>query len=260
MTRFSYKNAFENFLNDFADQAGDIALRYFRKNLNVITKPDESPVTQADLEIEQAFREKVARYFPEHGVIGEEYAGAQHGAEFVWVIDPIDGTKSFAVGRPLFGTVIGLVHNHKPVAGLVDQAFTKERWLGFKNEGAFFNEQKIKVARESCLKTARSFFSSPAIFSQDIRARLMQLSDHVKWPHFGCDCYAYGLLAMGCIDLIVEQQLKWHDIAGVIPLITEAGGHVQDWSGAPLQENWDGTLIAASGPYLAGEVARFLKA
>ncbi len=255
----NYKAAFENFLNDCADEASEIALRYFRKDLQLTIKTDESPVTQADLLIEQGFREKVARYFPEHGVTGEEYAGAQHGAEFVWVIDPIDGTKSFAVGRPLFGTVIGLMHNKMPVAGLIDQAFTKERWLGFKNEGAFFNTQAIKAAPETSLEMARSFFSPPAIFSQDIRARVMQLSDKVKWPHFGCDCYAYGLLAMGCIDLVVEQHLKWHDISGIIALIVEAGGHVQDWSGEPLHEDWDGTLIAATGPKLAAEVARFLK-
>ncbi|MES2906995.1 MAG: inositol monophosphatase family protein [Pseudomonadota bacterium] len=254
----NYQEMFSPFLNAAADEARRIALSYFRKSFSVDEKSDRTPVTQADRQIEASFRAQLAKIFPEHGIIGEEYGMDKAGAEFVWVIDPIDGTKSFAVGRPLFGTVIGLMHHGQPVAGMVDQAFTEERWIGFQNAGAHFNGRKISVAAERPLETARSFFGAPNIFTKQDLPNILRLSEIVKWPHFGCDCYAYGLLAMGCIDLVIEQDLKWHDIAGILPLITEAGGHVQSWSGKALSENWDGTIIAASGQKLAQSAAEFL--
>ena len=255
----NYQTEFAAFMNGCADEAHAIALKYFRQPLAVDSKPDCSPVTQADLDIEKAFRARVSQSFPSHGVIGEEDMDKNAGAEFVWVIDPVDGTKSFAVGRPLFGTVIALMHHGDVVAGLIEQAFTNERWCAFSGAGSRFNDTPVKVAPGRRLSQARSFFSSPAIFHDDCRTQIMALSAQTLWPHFGCDCYAYGLLAMGCADLVIEQDLKWHDIAGVLPIIIEAGGHVQDWSGRPVTPHWDGTLIAASSKDLAIEAAQTLK-
>ena len=125
-----YEKEFAAFFNQAADVARAIALKYFRHVIAVDDKQDKSPVTQADREIERILRELIRKTFPTHGIVGEEFGQDNEQAEFVWVIDPIDGTKSFATGRPLFGTILGLMHNGKPVAGLIEQAFTKERWFG----------------------------------------------------------------------------------------------------------------------------------
>ncbi|MGE3624146.1 MAG: inositol monophosphatase family protein, partial [Bdellovibrionales bacterium] len=125
-----YEKQFAAFFDQMADAARDVALAYFRKNLVVDEKDDRTPVTEADRGIEQKLRDVIRKTFPSHGIIGEEFGTENPEAEFVWVIDPIDGTKAFATGRPTFGTIIGLSHNGRPVAGLIDQAYTRERWFG----------------------------------------------------------------------------------------------------------------------------------
>ncbi len=141
-----YERAFAGFFDRMADAAGEIALRYFRTDLAVDEKDDHSPVTRADREIEAKLRTMIGEEFPSHGIVGEEHGCENEGAEFVWFIDPIDGTKSFAIGRPLFGTIIGLTHAGRPIAGLVDQAFTKERWFGVADTFCTHNGRRVKVA------------------------------------------------------------------------------------------------------------------
>lgn len=251
---------FAGFLNELGDIAREIALKYFRQDLQLEDKDDKTPVTIADREIEAALRARIHEEFPEHGFLGEEFGAENVQAEFVWVIDPIDGTKAFATGKPLFGTVIGLTQNSIPVAGMIDQAFTKERWIGIKNSGATHNGEPIRVAEPRLLMNARFYTAAPEMFHGDRWEGFEDIRRSAKWALYGCDCYAYGLMAMGHVDLVMEQHLGAHDIMGLVPIIQEAGGFVSDWNGEPITLNTDGKIIAASHPGLAVEALRKINA
>lgn len=253
-----YQKEFGTFFNQAADVAGVLALKYFRQVIPVDDKQDKSPVTQADREIEQALRELIRKTFPAHGIVGEEFGKENDQAEFVWVIDPIDGTKSFATGRPLFGTILGLMHNGKPAAGLIEQAFTKERWFGITDKSAWHNGNLIKVAPARTLENARLYTGSIAMFDDANFDNYLKLCRSAKWTQYSCDCYAYGLLAMGWCDLIVEQQLGLYDIAGVAPIITGAGGYISDWNGKAIDHTFNGKAVAASSEALARQALDLL--
>ncbi len=254
-----YEKQFAGFFDELAETAGSVALRYFRKNLIVDEKDDKTPVTQADREIEQKLRDMIHKKFPAHGVIGEEYGGEKEEAEFVWVIDPIDGTSAFATGRPTFGTIVGLAHNAKPAVGLIEQPFTKERWFGVSNLFCRYNRMNAKVAPYRPLSAARFHTTTPAMFDGGQEALFDHLRKAVKLPSYSCDCYAYGLLAIGWMDLVIEQKMKVPDLIGLVPIISGAGGFVSDWQGNPITLTNNGTIIAASGNSLALEAMEFIK-
>lgn len=247
-----YAREFAGFFDRMADMAGEIALKYFRTDLAIDEKDDHSPVTRADREIESALRAMIRDEFPAHGIVGEEHGSENTDAEFVWYIDPIDGTKSFAIGRPLFGTIIGLTHAGRPVVGLVDQAFTKERWFGIADASSTHNGRRIKVAARRDLKDARLYVGAPSTFRDtDCSAGYDALCQTAKWTQYSGDCYAYGLLASGWIDLVVERDLKPHDVVGVVPIVSGAGGYIADWTGRDVDATTDGTVVAASSKELA---------
>lgn len=246
-----YEKNFGSFFNDAADLAGQIVLKYFRRDIPVDDKQDKSPVTQADREIEQKLRELIGKTFPDHGIIGEEYGRDNPEAEFVWVIDPIDGTKSFATGRPLFGTIIGLMHQGKPVVGLVEQAYTKERWFGVTDKIAYHNGTPIRVAQPRKFENARLYTGSISMFDDENFPNFVNMCRAAKWAQYSSDCYGYGLLAMGWADVVVEQCLGLHDVVGVTPIVTGAGGFISDWNGRDIDINFNGKAVAASCRELA---------
>ena len=231
--------------NELADAARPIAARYFRTGVTVDDKTDQSPVTIADREAETAMREILEKHVPEHGVFGEEHGAVRTDAEYVWVLDPIDGTKAFITGLPLFGTLIGLFHRGKPVLGIIDQPILKERWLGVEGERSTLNGQPIRVRACSDLDQAYLYSTSPGMFPGAYAKPHEALTEKVKLFRWGGDCYAYGLLAAGHVDLVVEASLKLYDYAALIPVITGAGGTITDWKGKPLDMNSDGSVIAA---------------
>jgi inositol-phosphate phosphatase/L-galactose 1-phosphate phosphatase/histidinol-phosphatase len=247
-----YAREFAGFFDRMADAAGHIALEYFRTDLAIDEKDDHSPVTRADREIEAKLREIICAEYPAHGIVGEEYGCEKENAEFVWYIDPIDGTKSFAIGRPLFGTIIGLTHAGRPVAGLVDQAFTKERWFGIAGASTTHNCRRVKVAAPRNLAAARLYVGAPSTFREKkCFAAYEAMCQKAKWTQFSGDCYAYGLLASGWIDLVIECDLKAHDVVGIVPIILGAGGIISDWNGRDVDAKMDGTVVAASSKELA---------
>ncbi len=254
-----YEKFFAPFFNEAADLAGQITLRYFRKEIPIDDKDDKSPVTQADREIEQNLRDRIGKAFPDHGIVGEEFGVSNEKAEFVWVIDPIDGTRAFMTGKPLFGTIIGLMHGGKPVVGCIDQAFTRERWFGIDGLVATHDGAPIKVSPPRALESSRLYTGSPDMFRGENFESYLDLCRTVKWPQYGCDCYAYGLLAMGWTDLVVEQHLKIYDVAGVIPIITGAGGFAGDWDLNPIGFDFSGEMVAASSKGLAAQAAQIFK-
>lgn len=255
-----YEKEFAGFFDELADAARVIARRYFRKSFSIDDKDDKSPVTQADREIEQKLRVLIKQKFPAHGIIGEEFGSENDTAEFVWVIDPIDGTKAFATGCPTFGTIIGLAHNSKPVVGLIEQAFTKERWFGITNQFCRHNGKPAKVAPPRSLSAARLFSTSPDMFSGEYEENYKALRRAVKWARFGADCYAYGLAALGWADLVVERDLKVYDIFGAVPIIAGAGGIVSDWQGREITLDFNGASVAASSKELAQEALKIITA
>ena len=231
-----------------ADAAGAVVRKYYRVPLTVESKADASPVTVADREAEQALRAMIRAAYPEHGIEGEEFAGERADAEFVWRLDPIDGTKSFVIGRPLFGTLIALTRGDRPILGVIDQCILGERWLGVAGRGSTWNGTPIRVRACPTLGQAVLSVTSPQMFSAAERAVVARLESAVRFPVYGGDCYAYGLLAMGLIDLIVEADLDVHDFMALVPVIEGAGGIVTDWHGGALTSRSDGRIVAAGDP------------
>ena len=234
--------------NSLADAARPIAARYFRTPVTVDDKADQSPVTIADREAETAMRTLLDSRVPQHGVFGEEHGAVRTDAEFVWVLDPIDGTKAFITGLPIFGTLIALLHRGVPVLGVIDQPILKERWLGVAGSRSTFNGQPISVRACAALEQAYMYSTAPIMFPGALEQRHRALTQRVKLFRWGGDCYAYGLLAAGHVDLVVENSLKLYDFAALVPVIKGAGGLITDWRGKDLDMHSDGSVIAAGDP------------
>lgn len=243
------------FANALAEAAGAAIRPWFRADHGVVFKADESPVTRADREAEAAMRSIIERERPADGIIGEEYGSVREGATRQWVLDPIDGTRSFVAGRPIFGTLIALIEDGVPVLGVIDQPITGERWVGAKDSATHFNGRPCRTRGCATLAQAILATTSPAAFPPGDWPRFEALIPRVRDVVWGGDCYNYGLLAMGQIDLVVEAGLKLHDWAALVPVIEGAGGAVRDWNGAPLTAASDGKVIAMGCPSLATQLA-----
>ncbi|HJQ60489.1 MAG TPA: histidinol-phosphatase [Vineibacter sp.] len=231
-----------------ADAARPVVRRYFRTPVGVDDKPDTSPVTVADREAETAMRTILAREAPAHGVCGEEHGSERLDAEWVWVLDPIDGTKAFITGLPIFGTLIGLLHRGQPVLGVIDQPVLQERWLGVSGRRSTFNGAPIAVRACDSLAKAYMYSTAPVMFTNAYERQHQALAESVKLFRWGGDCYAYGLLASGFADLVVEANLKLYDFCALVPVVAGAGGLITDWRGRPLDSDSDGTVLAAGDP------------
>jgi inositol-phosphate phosphatase / L-galactose 1-phosphate phosphatase / histidinol-phosphatase len=250
---------FINLAHKLADASAEITKKYFRQPMLIEDKADASPVSLADKQAEQVMRELIWQNYPQHGIYGEEFGLFQSPAEFVWVLDPIDGTKSFITGKPLFTTLIALLHNGKPILGLIDQAITSERWLGGLGLGSSFNGQNIQVRSCNNLNQAILYATSPDMFFGSDYKKFNQLKQQVKYCLYGADAYAYALLAMGLVDLVVEADLSAYDYCAQVPLITQAGGIITDWQGAALGLDSDGRVIAAGDANLHQQLVKLLQ-
>jgi histidinol phosphatase-like enzyme (inositol monophosphatase family) len=237
-----------------ADAAGAVIRPYFRARFAQEWKEDASPVTQADQEAEAAIRALLARERPGDGVIGEEYGADRPDAERVWVLDPIDGTRSFIGGRPIFGTLIALMIANRPVLGVIDQPIAGERWIGGRDSPTLFNGSPART--RPCADLMQAVFATTAPWFCGPFETLRRATGDTL---LGGDCYNYGLLASGHADLVVEEGLKLHDFAALAPVIEGAGGQITDWSGAPLDRNSDGKVIAVGDPALLDPVLELLR-
>ena len=240
-----------------ADAAGAAIRPWFRRPFLVETKEDFSPVTAADREAEAAIRRLLAEYRPDDGVIGEEYGDDRPDAERVWVLDPIDGTRAFVAGRPLFGTLIGLMHGGDPVLGVIDQCIIGDRWLAGPDHPTTLNGQRVHVRRCADLASARLGTTSPQAFDAANFARFEAVRTQAADTLYGGDCHNYGLVAAGHLDAVIEAGLKLHDWAALVPIVQGAGGVMTDWRGAPLRQGQDdgGRVIAAGDAALAAAIA-----
>lgn len=233
--------------------------RHYRTPVAIEHKADDSPVTIADREAEAALRDLIRAEHPDHGIDGEEFGAEREDAECVWCLDPIDGTKSFITGRPLFGTLISLVHAGRPILGVIDQCILHERWLGIAGEPSTWNGHPIRVRPCQAIEQATLYATSPTMFDLPAdRAAFSRVEAAVRLPMYGGDCYAYGLLALGFADLIVEADLDAHDFMALVPVIEGAGGIITDWRGRALGARSDGRVVAAGDPRVHDQALRLL--
>jgi myo-inositol-1(or 4)-monophosphatase len=251
------------FAHRLADAAGEVIRPYFRKRIEVIDKGEAmfDPVTAADKGAEEAIRALIKRERPADGMLGEEYGEEAGTSGRVWVIDPIDGTRAFITGQTQWGTLIALSEGGTPVLGILDQPVLRERFVGTA-EGSFLHsaEGKSRLAVRACAGLGQAVLMTTNpwdYFSKSEQQMFRSMSQACLLTRFGGDCYAYGLLAMGFVDLVVEARLKPWDIQALIPIVEAAGGVVTDWRGQPCPEG--GRVVAAGDARVHAEALKFLQ-
>lgn len=221
------------FAHQLADSIQDEINNNFRKLNNWKIKPTKNNkrpqiVTKSDINSEKIMRKLINKEFPNHGIIGEELGSENENAEFVWVLDPIDGTKAFVAGLPVFGTMIGLMHNSKPILGLIDQPITKDRIWGDEH-GSFLNNKSIKTRKYQSIKKTICAITDPAMFLNKDESIYNKILDNVLYIRHGTDCWGYAMCASGTIDLVIEKDLELWDIVAASAILQSAGGIITSW-------------------------------
>jgi histidinol phosphatase-like enzyme (inositol monophosphatase family) len=253
----------KEFLFALAAAAEQETLPRFRQNGRIDNKLSAGfdPVTEADQAAETAIRRLIEKEFPDHGILGEEHGSVGLDRKYVWVIDPIDGTRAFISGIPVWGTLIGLKEGGVAVTGLMAQPFTGEIFYALEGE-AFLQHRggsrKLKCRETESLADATLMTTTPALFKGEVRQRFDLLESKVRLPRYGCDCYAYAMLAAGYIDLVVEPGLNPYDIVALVPIIENAGGVVRTWAGG--RPEGGGNIVAAASEALCEQAMAIMKA
>lgn len=255
------ENGWMGFVDSLADAAGAAILPHFRTGLAVDNKADGhfDPVTVADRAAEEAMRSLIGARHPDHGILGEEFDNIRLDAEHVWVLDPIDGTRAFISGLPVWGTLIGLKRNGRPVAGMMAQPFTGERYYGDATGSTYRGPggaRRLSTRTCASLAEATLFTTSPRIFPASEQATYDAIERKVRLARYGCDCYAYAMVAAGNVDIVVESGLKPFDIVALVPVIEGAGGVVTTWTGGDPCEG--GRIVASGDPRVHEEALAIL--
>ena len=232
-------------LASFCFASRPIIERYFRADLAIEGKADDTPVTIADKQAEAAIRQAIASQYPSHNILGEETGGSVTGG-YDWVIDPIDGTRVFISGKPLFGTLIALCHNHVPIASVIDMPMLDEMFIALAGKQSTLNGRAIKVSGQTELRQARLASTAPEALDEAALQAYLSLTKSALSSNWGGDCYNYALLAAGHTDLVIEHQLASHDIMALVPVIEGAGGLVTDFEGQPVRLGVTDSIIASA--------------
>lgn len=249
-------------LIDLATRAANLSRpilrRYFRADLDVVRKGDESPVTRADREAEAAIRRLLTREAPDHGIIGEEHGTERTDADFVWVLDPLDGTRAFVVGKPTFGTLIALAYKGEPVLGVIDMPVLDERWIGAAGHVTTFNGAAAQT--RACTRLADAWINttSPEMFAGARETAFNSVRAASAGCNYGGDCYGYALVASGHLDATIEAGMQTYDFMALAPVVQGAGGIITDWAGKPLGLESDGSVIAAGDARVHAEAVALL--
>lgn len=241
-----------------ADAAGEAIRPYFRAAFTREDKADASPVTEADRGAEAAMRAILDKERAQDGIVGEEYGVARGHAERTWVLDPIDGTRSFVTGRPIFGTLIALLEAGRPVLGLLNQPILGERWVGVAGRRTRFNDGDAGTRVCALLGHAHVATTGPGYFTPDEFAAYTRVTDVARDSIWGGDCYNYGQLALGQLDAVIEAGLKIYDFAALVPIVEGAGGMMRDWTGRSLDHASDGRVVAVGDTRLMEPVLEVL--
>ena len=239
-----------------AEESKKIIMPYFKKSIQVDIKRDTSPVTIADRKAEELMRKLIGKHFPDHGIIGEEFGNSSENAEYVWVLDPIDGTKSFICGVPLFGTLIALLKNKKPILGIINLPAQNELFLGLEKKPTTLNGRKIRVRETSSLKEAVLLTTDYLdVEKHKNKDAFLNLARSVKFYRNWGDCYMYALLARGYADIAMDPIMNYWDIQALIPVIKGSGGIITSREG---EDPENAKSIVASTPKLHKQVIRKL--
>lgn len=266
-----------SFATELANAAGEAIMPYWRqKGVKVESKEETgrslsqtiSPVTIADRSAELAMRKLIESRFPSHGIYGEEFGSVRTDADFVWVLDPIDGTKAFITGKPTWGILIGCLFRGVPVVGVIDQCILKERWVGSIGNPTLLNGEPVSVANDSAknLCDATLYTTTPDMFRPGEEMEKFEVvRDSSLRTLYGCDCYAYALVASGFgADAVVEADLGLYDYAAIVPVVEGAGGVFTDWNGNALtlqnHDNSKGRVVACANSALHSEILVTLSA
>lgn len=251
--------AFVDFAQRLGDVAGDILRQHFRMPVSVERKADQSPVTLADRAVEDALRRLIEKEYPEHGIIGEEFGDVRDHAPFQWVLDPIDGTRSFLGGYPIFTSLIALVHEQVPVLGLITQPIARERWLGVRSGTTTLNDKPAIV--RGCKQLADAVVATTSIdyFTPAQTEKFRSLRQSCAHTVLGGDAYAYAMLASGQMDVVVDAGMKAYDFCALAPVVAGAGGVITDWNGKALTSGSDGRVVAAVNAKLHAEALALLQ-
>jgi histidinol phosphatase-like enzyme (inositol monophosphatase family) len=251
------------FAQMLADKAQVISLAGFRQNIDIDVKKDKSPVTIIDQNVESMVRTLVTESFPSHGFLGEEFGSVNLDSPDIWVVDPIDGTRSFVTGWPIWGTLVAKVFHEKPSIGVIDMPVLGERWVGVCGKSSTFykNDSVIECRTSNCrsIEQARFYTTNILYFEDSDRPKIDELLRRTAIPRFGGDCYSYGLLASGHIDLVVEAELEPYDFLALVPVVESAGGIITDWSGQPLTRHSGKQVVAAATPELHRQALELLR-
>ncbi len=244
--------------NELAHAAAATALRYFRHALDIELKGDESPVTLADKDIERQARDLLEQRFPDHSILGEEYGAGDLSADHVWIIDPIDGTRSFIGGHPLFGFLLAHMASGDPSLGVISMPALDELYVGRKGEGASLNGKPIKVSSKTRLADAFLYINEGEKLLEQEPEVLKRLVSAGHTRRYGYDCYPHALLAAGHVDAVVDFDLKPFDFLPLAGVIEAAGGVISDWEGNPLNYDSDGRVVSAATPELHRELLELI--
>ena len=247
------------FAGALAERARAQVQKHFRGALSVDYKADRSPVTEVDQAVELLLREAIEQAYPDHGVVGEEFANRPSAGEFDWIIDPIDGTKAFMTGKPEFGTLIGFLRRGEPILGVLEVPALEERWLGAAGTATTINDRAAVASGPADLSQAVVAATTLDMFEPDELPRFDALSRRGRFRSFGGDCYNYGLLASGFLGLVVESGLKPFDYLPLVPIVEGAGGVMTDWEGRSLTLSASSTrVVAAANPALHRQAVELL--
>ena len=258
----------EAFLNELCDAAAKETLKMFRQPMLVTNKEEENeggtgfdPVTLADKAAEKVIRKMIKKRYPDHGILGEEYGSENVDARYCWIIDPIDGTRSYISGLPLWGTLIGLYKNGEPIAGIMHQPFTDERYLSNGSASVLIHRgkrQKIFGRKSHSMDECIMLTTSPTLFEDSELAAYQRVEKACKLTRYGTDCYAYAMVACGQVDLVVESKLFIYDIAALIPIVENAGGRMTNWQGGSAAQG--GQILACGSAEIHQQAIALLNA
>jgi myo-inositol-1(or 4)-monophosphatase len=246
------------------EDAGALALKYFRTPVSIINKQEGrgfDPVTQADKDVELFIRERIESEFPGHGIVGEEFGSINPDSKTSWIIDPIDGTRSYMSGMTGWGILLGLLDAGQPIVGFMFQPYLQEMWIGSPEGARMIRHEEIQALQTSAtteLSDSVLYCTHPEMFVRKQHlSNYEKLTEHVKLMRYGGDCYAYCLLAMGLIDIVVEDNLQPYDILPLVPIIEAAGGIVSDIEGnTPVN---GGLVVTAANSDLHAQAVEFMR-
>ncbi len=240
------------------DMSGELIRTEQQNVFELDIKADGSPVTSVDKAVEMSIRSIIKELHPDHGILGEEYGPSAAHSEFVWVIDPIDGTLPFLAGFPVFGTLLALLHHGVPVLGVIDMPITRERWVGGTNLPTTHNGKAVRTRSCENLASALLSTSNPDFYDENSLPALKRLQQATRLNIYGGSCMAYGQIASGRIDVGIDVQFDVHDYLPLVPIISGAGGVISDWNANALDLNSGDRLIAAGDQRTHAEALKIL--